>query len=149
MSALKRLAASTSAAGGTVIAVEAARYASLENSDYHTLKSSAYQFVCYDVLRIVGAIARCGHDSDCNAFEARQRELLQQQLKANEGTAYGRDYGFAGLLGENDFVDAFRRAHPTTRYEHFAPYVDRVANGEASVLNAEPETLLAATSGIP
>jgi len=149
MSALKRIATFTSAAGGTLVVVEGARYATLEKSEYHTLQSSLYQFACYDALRVMGAMARGGHDSDCNAFEARQRELLQQQLKANEATAYGRDYGFTGLLAEADFVNAFRRSHPTTRYEHFAPYVDRVANGEVSVLNAEPETLLAATSGIP
>jgi|AntAceMinimDraft_5_1070358.scaffolds.fasta_scaffold23058_1 hypothetical protein len=147
MSAIRRLAVFTTATSGTLVAVEAVRFATLEKSEHHTLKSGLYQLVCYDALRLLGAWARRGHDDDCNAFAVRQQELLRSRLEANQATAYGRDYGFALLLSKGDIVNAFRRAHPTTSYEHFAPYVDRIANGEKLVLNAESETMLAATSG--
>jgi len=137
---------------GAVAAVEAVRFKYLERSEHHTLGSALFQLVCYDVLHVLGGRARKAHDADCAAFGAVQREVLIGRLAANLGTAYGKDHDFASMLasGERDLdgvVDAFRRGHPLAKYEHFAPYVERIAGGEAAVLNAEAETMLAATSG--
>ena len=143
-----RLVARRTALGATAItAATAARCATSEVSETHTLSSCLQQLLIFDVMRVAGWFARRSHDRDCADFAQVQRDTLRGRLEANRATSYGADHGFSRLLEATDVVDSFRRLHPLTMYDHFAPYVDRVAAGEANVLNAEPETLLAATSG--
>jgi hypothetical protein len=132
---------------GGVTAVQAYRLASLERSEPHTTSSALRQLVTFDLMRVASTIARRRHDADCSQFADVQAALLRDRLTANADTAYGRDHGFAALLASEDVVRAFRETHPLTRPAHYAPYIQRIADGEAKVLNAEPETMLAATSG--
>ncbi|KAJ1446325.1 GH3 auxin-responsive promoter [Pelagophyceae sp. CCMP2097] len=147
---LRRGAQAGAAAAGAVVLVQAARFASKDRSDCHTASSALQQFVIFDLLRVAGAVARRSHDKDCAAFEATQAALLRRRLEAARDTSYGRAHDFAALLAAGDdaaVVASFRAAQPLTAYDDYAPYVDRIAGGEANVLNAEPETMLAATSG--
>eukprot|EP00325_Prymnesiales_sp_UTEX-LB-985_P017138 CAMPEP_0174762376 /NCGR_PEP_ID=MMETSP1094-20130205/109744_1 /TAXON_ID=156173 /ORGANISM="Chrysochromulina brevifilum, Strain UTEX LB 985" /LENGTH=663 /DNA_ID=CAMNT_0015968329 /DNA_START=70 /DNA_END=2062 /DNA_ORIENTATION=- len=50
-------------------------------------------------------------------------------------------------MGSNDVVDAYRSSHPLTRPDHYQSYVAQILAGDEAVLNAEAETMLAATSG--
>ena len=149
---LRRGARFGSVAAGAVGVMQTVRFSSKERSDEHTTFSAVQQFLIFDVLRVAGAIARRKHDSDCAHFRETQAALLRERLEGAADTSYGKDRGFAELLrtsAGNDaaLVAAFRASHPLTVYEDYAQYVDRVAGGEANVLNAEPETMLAATSG--
>lgn len=61
---------------------------------------------------------------------ARQDAWLRDCLERNRATDYGRRYGF-GLIRS---VDEFRDRVPLISYKEVAPWIERVANGEADVL---------------
>lgn len=135
------------ASASSLAAVQVYRFASLDRSDTHTTSSSVIQFLAFDALRLISTRARQKHDVDCQDFKLVQAEVLSTRLQANASTAYGRDHDFNHLLAANDVVDAFRASHPITFMSHYESYVTRIADGEPAVMNAEPETMLAATSG--
>jgi hypothetical protein len=116
-------------------------------SIHHSFGDSLYQSITWDVLRIVSSFARKRHDEDCRHFDKIQRDFLTQQLRKNKDTAYGKDFDFESILKQNDIVKAFRKSQPVTRYNHYAPYVERICQDEHNVMNAEGERMLAATSG--
>lgn len=83
-------------------------------------------------------------EADCFRPESVQRELLEQILHRQAGTAFGKDHGFASIQS----FDEFRRQVPVSPYERHAPYIERVAKGEPSALLADPNVLMfALTSG--
>ena len=124
--ALRRTALGVTAVG----AVEAARYTMAERSDHHTLQTGLTQMLIFDAMRIAGRLARRRHDQDCAEFASVQASMLRARLEANKATEYGRDHHFDSILAADDVVATFRKEHPLTTYEHFAPYVERVAQGE-------------------
>ena len=128
--------------GGTL-----AHFTSMEQSDTHTLESAVKQYLIYEILKVAGWQARRRHDQQCEVFAETQKSLLVEQLTKNASTAYGSSLGFKEMLQADDVVSAFRASQPITEYRHWAPWVDRIANGEANVLLDEPESMLAATSG--
>ena len=133
------------AAAGTV--VQLGRISTMERSTQHTPATAFQQLVYFDILRLVSRRARAAHDDDCEAFGRVQAELLRGRLEANKDTAYGLAHGFGDLLSSTDVVEAFRQRMPISTGADYAPWVERVAAGEPNVLNAQPETQLAATSG--
>lgn len=72
-----------------------------------------------------------------------QARWLKAFLRANEGTAYGRAHGYAGITS----VAQFRQRVPVVSYEALAPWVERIEHGEREVLTREPVLLLERTSG--
>jgi hypothetical protein len=72
-----------------------------------------------------------------------QAALLRTLLQRHQTSQYGRRFGFGKLTTVADFQAAL----PLTTYEDYAPYIERIAAGEAQVLTAEPVTLLEPTSG--
>ncbi|HWI61045.1 MAG TPA: GH3 auxin-responsive promoter family protein [Symbiobacteriaceae bacterium] len=64
---------------------------------------------------------------------------LQQILAVNGNTVWGREHG---LTGPGAFRD-----HPVTTYADYAPYIERMAQGEPGVLTGDPVTYFAVTSG--
>lgn len=67
---------------------------------------------------------------------------LQQILALNGPSQWGHRYG----LDQPHAREAFREL-PLTTYKDYAPFVERVAAGEAGVLTTEPVTYFAVTSG--
>ena len=129
-------------------AIVVARFSSLERSETHTVSTAAQQAVAFEALNFAGWLARRRHDRECADFAAAQQAVLRSRLEANKDAAYGVAHGFSAMLhSEVDLVTAFRTSHPVTRYDHYVPWVARVASGESHVINAESETQLAATSG--
>ena len=79
-----------------------------------------------------------------NPYPARvQRTLLLRRLADNARSAYGRAHGFATIGSVADF----QRRVPVTRYDALAPYLARVAAGEAGVLSEEPVRLMERSGG--
>lgn len=75
-------------------------------------------------------------------------ETLRNILARNRQTEFGRAHDFARMLRDGaDPAANFRRRMPLSTYETYAPYIDRIANGEPNILTADPVTLLAGTSG--
>lgn len=101
----------------------------------------------FDALRIAGAGMRHLHDRDCADWETTQRDLLKSLLAQNAATAYGSAHGFGALATSEDAVAAYRRRMPLATYADVEPYVQRIEAGEANVLNAAGESMLACTSG--
>ena len=75
--------------------------------------------------------------------ERAQAQRLREILSANAETAYGRAHAFGDVRGLADFQDRV----PVVGWDDLAPWVDRVAAGEAGVLTAEPVRLLEPTGG--
>lgn len=67
-----------------------------------------------------------------------QDRLLAELLGAHSETDFGRDHGFAGIRGYEDFV----KAVPVGSYETIRPYMDRVFRGEAAALLPPGERVL-------
>ena len=71
-----------------------------------------------------------------------QKSFLLKQLRANADTEYGRKYRFASA----SCVEEFQKLHPLTRYEHYAPYVQRMMEGEREVLTKQQPVLFGVSS---
>ena len=74
---------------------------------------------------------------------AAQNAFLLRLVKANAGTAFGKDHGFAAVRTEADY----RRQVPIRDYEGLRPYVNRIIAGEQGVLTAAAPRMLNMTSG--
>jgi hypothetical protein len=72
-----------------------------------------------------------------------QEFVLEQIVRPNAATAFGREHG----LGAVRSVDNFRRSVPIRRYDDFAPWIDRIADGESGVLTAEAVRRFGVSSG--
>jgi hypothetical protein len=73
-----------------------------------------------------------------------QDALLQQILREQADTGFGRDHGFASIRTLADY----RRQVPIAGYERFEPYIARVRKGETRALLADERVLMfALTSG--
>lgn len=72
-----------------------------------------------------------------------QKEFLQNLLRKNSETVFGREHNFAEIKNENDF----RRCVPVRDYEKLRPFVDRIIKGEREVLTKEDPFMFTITSG--
>jgi hypothetical protein len=72
-----------------------------------------------------------------------QRCLLQNYLKANQATEYGRRFNFAAI----DSVEAYQKTVPLTTYDDYAPAIARIGQGERNVLTIEPVQMFELSSG--
>ncbi len=59
-----------------------------------------------------------------------QDEFVMRLIRENANTAYGLKMNFNSIHGLNDF----RRFVPVSSYEDYAPYIERIANGEKNML---------------
>ena len=69
--------------------------------------------------------------------------LLKKILRANRNTEYGRAHRF----GEIRTIEEFRQNVPVSAYEDFAPYIERMKNGETNLLTASKVLGYSRTSG--
>ena len=59
-----------------------------------------------------------------------QNTLLRKIIRRNKTSEYGRKYDFKNIRT----VDDYRRMVPLTRYEDYAPYVERMMHGEKNLM---------------
>lgn len=72
-----------------------------------------------------------------------QEKLLMDLLKDNADTEYGKKYDFANI----HTVEEYRRKVPVQVYDDFAPYIERIINGEKNILTAYKVDQVNFTSG--
>jgi len=72
-----------------------------------------------------------------------QEEKLREILRRNEGSAYGREHGFADVASAGEY----QRSVPPNTYESLEPYVERTLQGEPNVLASDTVLMFATTSG--
>ena len=70
-------------------------------------------------------------------------ELLKKILKNNADTEYGRRHDFAHIKT----IEEFRKNVPISTYEDYAPYIERVKNGESNILTSSKILGYSRTSG--
>jgi hypothetical protein len=75
--------------------------------------------------------------------EAVQRDLLRRYLEDSADSAFGRAQGFASIRTAEEYRDRL----PFLSGEDLAPWVERIAAGEARVLTRSPVRTLEPTSG--
>ena len=61
-----------------------------------------------------------------------QEELVLRIARENASTAFGREHGFDRIRS----IDDFRMRVPISTYDDYPQYIERIANGERSVLTA-------------
>jgi GH3 auxin-responsive promoter len=80
-----------------------------------------------------------------------QARTLEWLLEGYAQTAYGRQYGAAGLLDLADdparLFAGYRRTFPIVTYDSIKPWIDRVIDGEIEALLPEPPIAWAMTRG--
>lgn len=69
--------------------------------------------------------------------------LLKTILRDNQNTEFGRAHHFADIRSLEDF----RREVPISTYEDFAPYIERMKNGETDLLTSSEVLGYSRTSG--
>lgn len=69
--------------------------------------------------------------------------VLKKILRQNKNTEYGKLHNFADIRT----IDEFRKNVPISGYEDFAPYIERVKNGENNLLTASKILGYSRTSG--
>jgi len=72
-----------------------------------------------------------------------QQEQFRARLAAGRKTAFGRDHGLQGVRT----LEQFQQAVPTTDYEGFKGYVERMLTGERSVTAPGVVSFYARSSG--
>ncbi len=75
--------------------------------------------------------------------EAENLQLLKKIIKKNKNTEYGRLHNFSEIKSPEDF----RKNVPVSGYEDFAPYIERIKNGEKNVLVSSKILGFSRTSG--
>ena len=123
-------------------------------SQRHSLSSGAMHWMLLQILRTAGALCRRSFEKELRRCaqakngsgdpgEEMGRLFLLPMLQRATVSAYGRDHGLAAIKS----VQKFRASHPLTRYEHYAPYVERLLEGERNVLGDGRLVRLGVTSG--
>ncbi|MFW9831577.1 MAG: GH3 auxin-responsive promoter family protein [Candidatus Thorarchaeota archaeon] len=72
-----------------------------------------------------------------------QEQCLKNLLQYAQGTAYGKQHGFAGITNYDDFV----KQVPINQYSDFQSYIEQEMAGVNNILYPEPINSVMATSG--
>ncbi len=85
------------------------------------------------------------HSVDVGSRKAviEQYKLLNELLKENQDTEYGRKYGFSRIHGAQEYKEKV----PLTEYDDYVPYIRRMIAGERDVLSAKPPMYFAMSTG--
>jgi hypothetical protein len=98
------------------------------------------------VLSLISAIASHSKTSfirKAHETERVQTAFLRSLLHAHRQTEFGQKYGFADIKT----IAQFRSQVPVQPYSAFAPYTERMANGETNILTPDPLIYINISSG--
>jgi hypothetical protein len=98
-----------------------------------------------DAYAAQAAIARDRFLAALDGERARseQAKLLDQCVRANAATAFGREHRFEAITD----IDAYRKHVPIRHYEQLAPWIDRAASGEPAILTVQDPVRFWKTTG--
>ncbi|XP_071786364.1 GH3 domain-containing protein-like [Asterias amurensis] len=112
-------------------------------STLHTANSLIRQYVINKLIAVIGSRMRKRLDDDSKKCRAVQDEILLARVKEASNLVYGKDFDFGDIVDRKDF----RLKHPLTKYDHFKPYIERIAAGEDGILTKDRPIILGVTSG--
>ena len=78
-----------------------------------------------------------------NHVEETQANLLQKYLRSNQATEYGRKHQFDKIRSASQF----QKNVPLTTYDDYTKYIQRIGDGESSVITSEPVRMFELSSG--
>ncbi len=90
-----------------------------------------------------GGLIQRSFDRATRNPQAAQTMLLADILRENQGTQYGREYGFSRISTPNMFAMAV----PISTFANLSPYVERMKKGERNILTHAQPVLFNVTSG--
>lgn len=97
-----------------------------------------------NALWLAGCLAEAARFRRATTRIAReQAEVLFRIVRANAGTAFGRQHGFSSLRTIREFQDRV----PPRSYEDYRSWIDRIAGGSMNVLSRAPVRIFEPTSG--
>jgi hypothetical protein len=104
----------------------------------------------YAVLPLLHRRQALQFEHRCRSARRVQTDLLAKLVRFGGDSALGQDFG----LHKVRTLEEFRRQLPIAGYDHFVPYIDRVADGETTALFPANEEILtfvqtSATTGKP
>ena len=95
------------------------------------------------IIAIKGKIAlKALENSSKNAMKENE-ELLKKILQDNKDTEYGKLHKFSEIKN----IDDFRKNIPVSTYDDFAPYIERMKNGEENLITSSKVLGYSRTSG--
>ncbi len=85
----------------------------------------------------------CNFRQACHNVKECQENYLLELLRRNSSTVYGKRNCFEHIHS----IEHYQNSVPLTSYEDYIPYIDRIAQGEKSVLSCEDIKLFEPSSG--
>eukprot|EP00127_Corallochytrium_limacisporum_P002663 Clim_evm99s134 gene=Clim_evmTU99s134 len=123
----------------------------MQKSDTHTFFSAADQYIQYRVMSLIGHMRRKAFDKECETYRDHQAKFLQEAIKPNAYTVYGKEYGFPQVVNTKNphaVVERFRQRHPVTEYDHYKKWFKVMKDqGTTGHLLAKRLKMWAETSG--
>ena len=98
------------------------------------------------VLSLIAAVARQSKADfmrKTRRIEAVQTQFLQTLLRSHQNTEFGREHG----LSEIKTIAQFQQRIPVQSYSYYAPYTERMAEGETNILTPDPLIYFNLSSG--
>ena len=112
-------------------------------SESHTVRSAVTCSFTNAGMRLFSQWSQADFRAAKKSAGAINELLLLELTREAAKTQYGKDFKLGSVTSRESFV----ALHPITTHEHYAPYIERVMNGETNVMFAEDVRMIAATSG--
>lgn len=103
------------------------------------------RLLCYTINSICCLLYRRKYQQfiSANDIKSVQKNKLNEIIRNNQQSLYGRKYGFCNIRTVRDFQENV----PLTTYEDYIDFIDKIKSGEKNVLTAEDVLLFEPTSG--
>jgi len=109
----------------------------------HTWSSATRHYLTNKLMECLGYLAYRNLLKQSRDVRSIQEKFLISNIVKNKDTEYGKDHQFDTITT----IPIFQNMHPLTKYNHYKPYVDRIKNGDLTVMTADAPLQLAVTSG--
>lgn len=140
---VKRIVITSTLVGGGLTSVVLYNVSRSKWSTSHTWSSATRHYLTNKFMVGLGYLAFRNLVKQSRDIRSVQEKFLLNAVLTNKDTDYGKDNNFNDILNIADF----QTIHPLTTYSHYASYVDRIKNGELTVITKDPPLQLAVTSG--
>ncbi|MAG57181.1 MAG: hypothetical protein CMJ83_12885 [Planctomycetes bacterium] len=100
-------------------------------------------FLASTLIKTLGRASSKRFEAATLNARATQDAKLEEIVRTNEGTEYGKEYAFRAVKSLKDWQTAV----PVITYEDIQERVERITRGEQNILTAEDPVMFARTSG--
>jgi hypothetical protein len=108
-----------------------------------TWKVALRQYLLTRLLHWTGAYQSWRLHRNSYRIQEVQEGTLKKLLSLNADTLYSREHNLGRIQSSQDFV----RTQPLSKFPQYAPYVERIKQGETNIMTSDKITYMASTSG--